>query len=124
MDTQEAARRWAREWERAWREHDAERVAALYAEGASFRTSPFRDPDNPGRYAAWAFSTEEPGPDVTFSEPVVVEDDRAAVEWRAVSLERDGGTETTIAGVSILRFREDGLVVEERGYWNVKPAAT
>ena len=38
--------------------------------------------------------------------------------------ERDGGSETTIAGISILRFRDDGLVVEERGYWNVKPAAT
>ena len=124
MDTNDAARRWAREWERAWREHDAERVAALYAEGASFLTSPFRDPDDPGRYAAWAFSTEHPEPDVTFSEPVVVEGDRAAVEWRAVSVERDGGGETTIAGISILRFRDDGLVVEERGYWNVKPAAT
>ena len=40
------------------------------------------------------------------------------------AVERDGGTETTIAGISILRFRDDGLVVEERGYWNVKPAAT
>ena len=122
MDTLEAARRWAREWERAWREHDAERVAALYAEGASFRTSPFRDLDDPGRYAAWAFSTEEPGPDVTFSEPVVVEGDRAAVEWRAATRER-GGSETILAGISVLRFRDDGLVVEERAYWNVKPEA-
>ena len=53
----------------------------------------------------------------------MVEGDRAAVEWRAVTRERDG-TETTLAGISILRFRDDGLVVEERGYWNVKPEAT
>jgi ketosteroid isomerase-like protein len=123
VDTREAARRWAREWERAWREHDAARVAALYADGASFRTSPFRDLDDPGRYAAWAFASEEPDPEVTFLEPVVVEGDRAAVEWHAVSRERDGA-ETTLAGISILRFRDDGLVVEEHGYWNVKSAAT
>jgi ketosteroid isomerase-like protein len=123
VDTLEAARRWAREWERAWREHDAERVAALYAPGASFRTSPFREPDDPGRYAGWAFGSEEPEPDVTFLEPALVQGDRAAVEWRAVSRDRDG-TESTLAGISILRFGDDGLVVEERGYWNVKPPAT
>ena len=122
METLEAARRWAREWELAWREHDAERVARLYAPGASFRTSPFREPHDPGRYAAWAFDSEEPGPDVTFLEPVVVAGDRAAVEWWSVTRERDGA-ESTLAGISILRFRDDGLVVEERGYWNVKPAA-
>ena len=60
---------------------------------------------------------------MTFLEPVVVEGDRAAVEWHAVSHERDGD-ETELAGISILRFRDDGLVVEERGYWNVKSTAT
>jgi hypothetical protein len=29
----------------------------------------------------------------------------------------DGGTED-LAGVSVLRFRADGLVVEERDFWN------
>ncbi len=123
MDTLEAARRWAREWERAWRAHDADGVARLYAPDVSFRTSPFREPDDPGRYAAWAFDSEEPDPEVTFLAPVVVAGDRAAVEWRATSRESEDGAETTIAGISILRFRDDGLVVEERGYWNVKPAA-
>ena len=123
MDTLEAARRWAREWERAWGAHDPDAVARPSAPPPTVRTSPFRDPDDPGRYAAWAFDSEEPEPDVTFLEPVLVQDDRAAVEWRAVSRERGGG-ESTIAGVSILRFRDDGLVVEEHGYWNVKSAAT
>ena len=49
--------------------------------------------------------------------------DRAAVEWRATSRDREGGETTTIAGISLLRFRDDGLVVEEHGYWNVRPAA-
>ncbi|MGE5692142.1 MAG: nuclear transport factor 2 family protein [Pseudomonadota bacterium] len=116
MTAREAAGRWAREWERAWREHDAERVGALYADGASFRTGPFREPQEPAAYAAWAFASEEPGGDIRFGEPVVAGDDRAAVEWWAVVRE-PGGSETTIAGVSLLRFDDDGLVVEERGYW-------
>ncbi len=51
METAEAARRWAAEWQRAWTEHDPDRVAALYAQGATFRTSPFRDLQDPRAYS-------------------------------------------------------------------------
>ena len=89
----------------------------MYAPGAAFRSSPFRDPQDPRAYAKWAFGDEQPDPDVRFGEPVLVTDDRAAVEYWAV-VRDDGGAETTIAGVALLRFNEDGLVVEERDYWN------
>jgi hypothetical protein len=59
---------------------------------------------------------------VSFSEPAVVEADHAAVEWHAVTRDRAGAA-VELAGVSILRFDGDGLVVEERGYWNVRPEA-
>ena len=39
----------------------------------------------------------------------------AAVPWRAQTKLTDGGTED-LAGVSLLRFDTDGLVVEERDY--------
>lgn len=117
METIDAARRWAREWERAWREHDAARVAALYADGVTFRSAPFRELDDPGAFAAAAFESEEPDPLVRFAEPVVVSGDRAAVEWWAIVRE-SGGPDTTIAGISLLRFGQDGLVVEERDVWN------
>jgi hypothetical protein len=117
MTTREAAERWAREWERAWREHDAERVGALYADGASFQTGPFREISDPEEYAAWAFGTEEPGGEIRFGAPVVVGEGRAAVEWWAIVREPDG-PETTIAGVSLLHFDADGAVVAERAYWN------
>jgi hypothetical protein len=115
-DVLEPARRWAREWERAWREHDVEAVAALYADGASFRSHPFRELQPPGDYAASAFESEEPGADVRFAEPVVVGDGRAAVEWWAVTREEPSG-KITLAGVSLLRFDGDGLVVDQRDYW-------
>jgi len=117
MEAADAARRWAEEWQRAWREHDSDRVAALYADGATFRTSPFREPQDPRAYSDWAFS-EEDSADVRFGEPVVVSGDRAVVEWWTVA--RIGGEELTLAGVSLLRFN-GGMVIEERGYWNEKP---
>ena len=57
MDTREAAQRWADVWERGWREHDAEAIGALYADGARWQQHPFRDPE-PG-YLARVFGEEE-----------------------------------------------------------------
>jgi hypothetical protein len=45
-----------------------------------------------------------------------VEDDRAAIEWSAETRLEDGGTER-LAGVSLLRFDPDGLVIEQRDFW-------
>lgn len=116
--TRKAATRWAREWAAAWREHDVERIARLYAAGASFRSQPFRELQEPARYAAWAFESEHPGPEIRFGAPAVVEEDRAVVEYWAVVRDGETGGETTIAGAAILRFDANGLVVEQRDYWN------
>ena len=113
MDTREAAQRWAEVWERGWREHDAAAIDALYAEGAFWQQHPFRDPD-PG-YLARVFAEEESA-QCRFGTPIV-DGDRAAVPWSAQTRLTDGGSED-LAGVSVLRFRADGLVVEERDFWN------
>ena len=42
--------------------------------------------------------------------------DRAAVEWWASWIE--DGRPLTLAGVTVLRFRDDGKVVDHRDYWN------
>ena len=115
METADAARRWAAEWQRAWEEHDSERVAALYAEGASFRSAPFRDVQDPRAYAEWAFADEDSA-EPHFGEPIV-SGERATVEWWAVST--SNAKEETLAGVSLLRFDESGLVVDQRDYWDV-----
>ena len=124
MDTASAARRWAKAWEAAWREHNAEAVGRFYAEDAVFRSSPFREPHagsaGARKYAAWAFESEADA-DVTFGEPVVVSADRAAVEYWATSTDKASGEIVTIAGVSLIRFGDDGLVTEQRDYWMMEP---
>jgi uncharacterized protein (TIGR02246 family) len=118
VDAATAARAWAEGWSRAWRAKDPAAVAALYAEDVFFSGHPFREPLR-GRAAvqAWAtavFASEEGTAEPWFGEAVVA-GDRAAVEYWAVI--RHGGRASTLAGVTLLRFGEDGLAVEHREFW-------
>jgi hypothetical protein len=112
MDTREAAQRWADQWERGWREQDAATIAALYAEGAFWQQHPFREPDP--NYLSRVFGEEESAR-CWFGTPIV-DGVQAAVRWTAQTRLVNGDTED-LAGVSLLRFNADGLVVEERDFW-------
>ncbi len=114
MDTREAAERWRRTWARGWHGHDAGPILELYAEDAFFQSHPFRDTQAPRDYIEPTLAAEA-WADCEFLEPVV-DGDRAAVEWSAETRLKDGGAEK-LAGVSLLRFDADGLVVEQRDFW-------
>ena len=118
MDASAAVRGWVKGYSTAWEARDAEAVAAMYAENAVYRSLPFREPLH-GRagvldYTRWAFSSEQDA-DFWFGEPVC-EGDRAAVEYWAVILARDGAI-STLAGTVLLRFDAEGRVLEHRDYW-------
>jgi len=70
------------------------------------------------KYVEWAFSDEQPGGDVRFGEPLV-DGDRAAVEWWAAVTANE--EPQTLAGVSLLRFDEEGLVAEQHDVWGSEP---
>jgi hypothetical protein len=112
MDAREAAQRWADVWERGWPMHDTDAIGALYAESASWQQHPFREPE-PG-YLARVFADEESAR-CEFGTPIV-DGDRAAVTWSAKTRLTDGGSEELV-GVSLLRFDQDGLVVEQQDIW-------
>jgi ketosteroid isomerase-like protein len=118
MDTAAAARAWVEGWTAGWENADADGIGALYAEDAVYRSHPFREPERSARdYALRAFADEELV-ECRFGEPIV-DGDRAAVEYWAV-LSADGDEET-LAGIAVLRFGEDGRVVEQRDYWSMEP---
>jgi ketosteroid isomerase-like protein len=114
VTTEEAARRWARVWARAWVEGDVEAIAALYADHAEFHSAPFRAHQSPRAYVEQVFD-EQAEAECRFGEPVV-SGDRAAVDWWGVITSTDGSVET-LAGTSLLRFDEGGLVVAQRDAW-------
>jgi hypothetical protein len=118
VDTEAAARRWAEVWREAWPARDADAIAALYSDSASYRALAFRQPDlglaGVRSYLNRNFSVEQ-DVECWFGDPVVA-GDRAAVEWWGSWLE--DGTPVTLAGATVLRFDDDGLVIDHRDYWN------
>lgn len=114
MKILEAACRWRDTWERCWRAHEPREIIALYTEDAYFRSHPFRKAQTPREYIEPTLAGEA-STECWFGDPIVT-DDRAAVEWRGETKLKDGGVET-IAGVSLLRFNDDGLVIEQRDFW-------
>jgi hypothetical protein len=118
MDAETAARRWADTWSRAWPRHDAEAIAALYADTVVYRSPAFRPPDlglaGVRRYLAEQLPAED-NIECWFGQPIV-SGGRAAVEWWASWTEQ--GQELSYAGVTVLRFDGQGQVVEHRDYDN------
>ena len=121
MDTAAAARAWMEAWTRAWRTLDAEQLTSIYKDDTLHRSHPFREPGNPIDYARWALAEEQGEPEVWMGDPIV-DADRAAIEWWAVTTEN--GKEISLAGTSCVRFDEDGRVVEQRDYWGEAPGRT
>ena len=118
MDVESAAARWAETWSRAWPERDAEAIAALYSDAVVYRSPPFREPElgltGVRRYLSQQLPAEQ-NSQCWFGTPIA-SGDRAAVEWWASWTEQ--GQELTFAGVTVLRFDEQGKVVEHRDYDN------
>ena len=87
----------------------------LYNEAASYRSSPFRQPEVGGAlaYVERQFAVEE-AVECRFAEPIAT-GDRAAVEWWPSFIE--AGQAITLAGVTVLRFDAEGLVVDHLDYW-------
>jgi hypothetical protein len=119
IDVREAAARWADTWKRGWGSLDADPIVALYAAEAVLSTEPFREPyrgrEGVRTYVTRAFG-EEADPRVWVSEPIV-QGARASISWWA-SL-REDGADTTLAGTSVLRFDDAGLVAEQWDAWNI-----
>ena len=112
------AKRWADAYKRAWEADEPDAAGALYRRDCVFRSAPFRKPGDPLDYARRVYA-EARAENVHFGEPVE-EGDRATVEWWATLVSNDG-TEQVIAGCSMLRFDDEGLVAESRDYWNMEP---
>jgi ketosteroid isomerase-like protein len=121
IDVGAAARTWAQTWERAWAAKDIEAITALYAERALYRAYVFREPDRGVEgvrdYLRRNFDVEH-DIECRFGEPVAA-GNRAATEWWASWVE--DGEPLTMAWVTVLRFADDGLIVDHRDYWNSVP---
>jgi hypothetical protein len=109
---------WIEGYRRAWVERDPQAAAALFTEDASYRSSPFVEPNlgQEGVVAYWTGATStQADVEVEMGEPLV-DGDHAAVEWWTRM--RADGDEITLVGCLLLRFAPDGRCEDLREYWN------
>jgi ketosteroid isomerase-like protein len=115
----EAIDRWLADYARAWEGRDPAAAVALFTEDATYRSSPFREPhaghDGIERYWRDAVTTQD-DISVRFGTPVV-DGGRAAVEWWTTAV--DESAASTIAGILLLRFAEDGRCSALREHWAI-----
>jgi ketosteroid isomerase-like protein len=113
---------WIEGYRRAWEDADTELLVSLFTEDASYRSSPFREPNlgHDGIRAYWerAAGTQQ-GVEVRMGEPLV-EGNVAAVEWWTTMDGPDGGV-VTLPGCLLLQFAGDGRCFDLREYWNLEP---
>jgi uncharacterized protein (TIGR02246 family) len=111
---------WIESYRRAWEEKDAELVLTLFTEDASYRSSPFLEPNlgHAGIRAYWQQVTaSQSAVEVRMGEPLS-DGDLVAVEWWT-TMESNGG-EVTLPGCLLLQFASDGRCFDLREYWNVE----
>jgi ketosteroid isomerase-like protein len=112
---------WVARYEKAWRAFDVDGVTPLFTEDAIYASHPLRNADR-GRggvraYTARAYG-EESDVDVRFA--VIAAAGSTAVTEYWASLVEDG-TPSTLAGLDVLVFEEDGLCSLLREYWFLEP---
>ena len=113
---------WIEGYRRAWEEDDAELVLTLFTEDASYRSSPFREPNlgHDGIHAYWTRAAgRQTGVKVRMGEPVV-DGNVVAVEWWT-TMDDPEDAAVTLPGCLLLQFAPDGRCFDLREYWNVEP---
>jgi ketosteroid isomerase-like protein len=112
---------WIEGYARAWEQDDADLLLTLFTEDASYRSSPFREPNrgHDGIRAYWTRAAgTQTGVKVRMGDPVV-EGNIVAVEWWTTMDDADDGT-VTLPGCLLLQFAPDGRCFDLREYWNVE----
>jgi hypothetical protein len=111
---------WIEGYGRAWEDDDADLLVTLFTEDASYRSSPFREP-NVGHDAIRAYWARGAGKqqnvEVRMGEPLV-DGNLVAVEWWTTMDDEDGMT-VTLPGCLLLQFAPDGRCFDLHEYWNL-----
>lgn len=112
---------WIDSYRVAWETADLDLVTSLFAEGASYRAAPTRDPyvghDAIRAYWQWGAGSQSETK-VRMGRPYV-DGDRVAVEWWTTLVSE--GERSTLCGCLLLRFAPDGRCADLREYWHELP---
>jgi ketosteroid isomerase-like protein len=121
--TREQVQVWLDAYVAAWRSNDAATIGELFAEDATYRYQPYRDPvvGREAIVADWLEEPDEAGSWEAHYEPYAVDGDRAVAVGESRYLKADGSLETLFYNVWLLRFDGDGRCTEFVEYWRELP---
>jgi ketosteroid isomerase-like protein len=115
------AERWTARYEEAWRALDVDGIPPLFTEDVIYASHPLRDAhrgrDGVRTYTERAYR-EESDVDVRFA-VIAAAGSTAVAEYWALLIEE--GVPSTLAGLDLLVFEEDGLCSQLREYWFLEP---
>jgi ketosteroid isomerase-like protein len=112
---------WIEAYGQAWETGDEDLMVSLFADDASYRSSPFREPfrGHDEIRAYWRRNARtQRDKRVRMGRPFV-DGNRVAVEWWTTMV--DEGEAVTLPGCLLLRFEADGRCSDLREYWHVEP---
>jgi uncharacterized protein (TIGR02246 family) len=119
-----AVQAWLDRYIRAWENNDAEQIAALFAEDATYSFGPFQD-DVKGRDSivrSWLQDPDDPKSWSAEYHPVVVEGDTAIANGRSRYLHSDGSLRMEYDNSFLIRFAKDGRCTEFREWFMERPS--
>ncbi len=101
----------------AWHSKDAGKLAAFFADGATYYEPDFSEPQNGASgIAAVAEKTWAEWPEATFEEvSMTVEDPRVVLEWRSTATHKSGKI-LNLEGVDVLTWSGDKLAAARAHY--------
>jgi uncharacterized protein (TIGR02246 family) len=118
---------WLDRYVEAWRTNDAQEVADLFTDDATYRYRPYGGDEHAsvGRVAivaAWLEEGDPPGSWEARYEPFAVDGDRAVARGTSRYFASAKGPERTYHNVFLLRFAPDGRCAEFTEYYMAEEA--
>ena len=117
---------WLERYKKAWASNDAETIAALFTEDATYMWHPWEgdDPDAIGReaiVAAWLDDPDDPGSWTLECEPLAVNDDLGVARCTTIYRATADEPETTYYNIFLVRLTDDGRASEFTEYFMKEP---
>jgi len=118
--TEEMLRSWLDAYGRAWQTRDPEAVVALFAEGGTYRETPFVEPMR-GRSAIAAYWSRATGPHINVHfgyEVLALDSNQGIAHWRCWFVRLPAKASLKLDGIFVLQFDGEGRCTSLREWWH------
>jgi len=113
---------WLKGYKEAWETRDADKVALLFTEDATYQEDPYKVPfqGRKGIHEYWTTVTaDQKDVDFTF-EVLSVKGNTGIAHWHSEFIQASSGTTIILDGIFILEFSQEGLCRNLKEWWHFK----